>query len=120
VTVDGGSTFSNSSLVGNRIVDGPYAGLGLRTVTAGDIKLYNIFAQSNNAEAAYLDNRGGTGNISAYSSRFPSNGTNGLEAFSDGTITLTGVISNGNTWGGAVLTNCQFTTAGSPTCIGSG
>ena len=98
VTVEN-SQFNNSS--GN--------GLTVTTGGAGNIKVHHVTSNSNSGDGAYLDNSSGTGAINVDTSTFGDssgtngNGSNGLEAYTNGNITLTDVTADGNYNDGALL-----------------
>ena len=84
---------------------------GLEAYSAGAITLYNVTADSNfNADGAYLENDFGssTGGITVEASIFgksstTGNGTDGLDAYSNGEVSLSGVTADYNAYGGADL-----------------
>jgi hypothetical protein len=98
------STFS-SNTVG--------AGLsgGLKVSSKGSITLTGVTASSNLTllgNGAYLDNTAGTGSIAVSSSTFDDDAAQGILAYSNGSITFTGVSVSTNDNGGAYLDNCDL------------
>ncbi|MGA7606150.1 MAG: right-handed parallel beta-helix repeat-containing protein [Anaerolineales bacterium] len=79
--------------------------------STGNIKVHHVTSNRNSGVGADLDNSLGSGTISVDHSTFgDSSGTNGngsygLEAISNGDITLTDVTADGNTNTGALLSN---------------
>ncbi|HUI88329.1 MAG TPA: hypothetical protein VLX61_06345 [Anaerolineales bacterium] len=103
------------------------AGTGLTVTMAasspGSITLTRVNSHNNTGYGADLENlsSGDTGNISITASEFNLNGGNpGLWVRSDGTITLTNVIANGNTGAGASLDNSGAASAESVSVTGDG
>lgn len=86
------------------------SGGGLTVYAKGAITLSSVTVIDNPSGGigALLNNTAvglGTGNISVTSSSFNTNASTGLQAYSNGTITLTSVTANGNTGYGAYLEN---------------
>ena len=103
---------------------------GLQVYGGGDIDIWNVDAQCNGKSGCssssvgtptyglMLDNTSGSGSISVDDSVFGQldyNSGHGIEAFSNGAITLTDVVASNNGGDGAYLDNCQFDD-GSGTC----
>ncbi len=115
---DSGAYLENSGGTGSISVDpsifndnGYY---GLDAWSAGDITLTDVTASGNYHTGAHLYNLFGTGNISVDPSVFNGNGTSGswgsgLEAYSNGDITLADVTASGNYDRGAYLNNSYGT-----------
>ena len=85
-----------------------YFGNGLYALSAGEIKLTSVTADSNSnlSDGVYLDNTAGSGNIevdNTLGGEFNLDNANGLEAYSDGSVTLTNVTADTNNWDGAAL-----------------
>ena len=102
-TGSGSINISSTTLSGN-VSNGVYA------VSNGDITLLNVIVDNNNNSGAYLENITGTGNISisattAGGSSFSGNSVDGLEAYSNGDITVTNVAANFNAEIGFSLAN---------------
>jgi len=73
----------------------PTATNALRVETTGTIRLTHVDITGSNGGGAFLDNSSGTGSITVTSSMFSGNTWTGLDARSDGDITLTSVVANG-------------------------
>ena len=90
-------------------VNGGNVGYGLYALSDGNIALANVTASNNTiGSGAYLLNNygGSTGGISiGGTSNFNGNGTDGLEAYSNGTLTLSGVTAGSNHDYGSELNN---------------
>ena len=107
ITVTGGD-FSNNDINGYcGCTDNP---AGLEAYADGTISLTGgVTADDNYYDGVYLDNTSGSGDISVKDSTFgdssgtDGNGSNGLEAYSNGNITLTNVTADGNYYDGALL-----------------
>ena len=85
------------------------AGNGLTVNTAGNIHVHHVSSDAT-ADGAYLNNSSGSSSITVDgSSNFSGNNNNGLEAYSNGAITLDNVTADGNdgntTSVGAILWN---------------
>ena len=102
-------------------------GDGLDIISHGGISLTDVAADYNNGQGAYIGDTGGSwpyavtiGVSSSSHDDFNNNQDNGLEVFSNSSITLTDVIADDNTGGnGAYLNNC-IDTGGAGLCTGSG
>ena len=94
-----------------------FDGASLTVETSGDIELNNVEARDNGAGyGAELDNTAGTNStIEVNSSSFHDNFTIGIQALSNGGITLTDVDAYGNDGAGAVLDNSGSAFAGTVT-----
>jgi len=116
ITLDNVTANSN----GNR-----WGGHGMEASSKGNITLDNVTASGNSWDGAYLDNCqwngvvcSGTGSITVSDSIFgeiESGNGGGLEASSNGDITLHNVTASGNEWGGAYLANDYEGASGSIT-----
>jgi hypothetical protein len=100
------------------------AGHGLKVLSLGNITLNTVDASKNGSYGAILDNQFATPamTVSITSSTFNSNAGNGLEVYSMGSITLTGVEASSNTGGGhygAYLVNSYSGATGGVTITGS-
>ena len=100
---------------------------GLQVYGAGDINIWNVDAECNGTSdcsspssgsptyGMMLDNTSGSGSISvddSFLGQFDFNSADGIEAFSNGTITLTDVVASNNIGGdGAYLNDFSGTTA---------
>ena len=79
---------------------------GLTVTTTKNITLTRVQSNGNSNEGAYLDNSVGTGTVTVTSSQFNTNGTDGLDVYSNGMIALSTVTANSNSGGvGAYLDN---------------
>lgn len=79
-------------------------GIGLWITTGGDIEAENISANKNSGSGSIFDNRSGSGSITlAGTNVFNENGTFGLEAYSNGNITLNNVTASDNKTANGVL-----------------
>ena len=66
----------------------------LRVETTGGIQVTNVDVAGSPGGGAFLDNSSGTGSIAVADSTFSGNTWTGLDARSDGDITLTNVVAN--------------------------
>lgn len=103
-TTGSGDVNVNSSAFNNNTQN------GLRVVSNGNIALSGVTADGNAKRGTQLDNTTGSGDINMSSSTFNGNGTSGIyrgiEAHSNGNITLVDVVAGtGNTSDGALLDN---------------
>ena len=74
----------------------------------GNITVHHVNSSNNTAgsgDGLYLNNQAGTGNITLTDVVAQTNASYGLEAYSNGNITLTGVTADYNTDDGAILNN---------------
>jgi Right handed beta helix region len=71
------------------------AASALRVETTGAIQLSNVNVSESGGDGAVLDNTSGTGSISVTDSTFSDNTWTGLDARSNGDITLTNVAASG-------------------------
>jgi len=92
--------------------DGTGFGAGLAVQTTGNITLHHVKADNNEYDGARLDNTASTsgasitiGSDSLGNSEFSGNASDGLEAISNGDISLSGVTADDNTDFGAFLVN---------------
>jgi hypothetical protein len=112
--VTGGTTTANNT--------------GLVVYTAGAINIDSVISQNNAANGAILDNTSSApdssdNSVIVQNSSFDGNTLNGLRVASNGNITLSGLIAQGNTRNGALLNNTTGTgniTTSSSTLSGNG
>ena len=108
-----GSIIIDSDSNGFSEFNGNTGGNGLEAYSKGNITLSDVTADSNLDDGAYLENdNSGSGGITieGTNNTFSNNAYNGLEAYSNGAINLTGVVADNNgspsTWSnGAYLDN---------------
>ena len=118
-TITGTSTFNGASLTIqnwnndvtlNDITVENTGNDGLHVQTKGNITLHKVNSNQNHGDGAYLVNDAmlptATGAIIISDSDFSKNGNDGLEAYSNGSITLTDVTADNNLEDGAYLDNC--------------
>lgn len=93
ITLTGTNTFNNND------------GVGLQAYSVGNITLHNVTATYNYYNGAWLDNTGGTGDVSIYDSFFDDNVFDGdyagLNVDSNGFVTLSNVSASNNGGDGA-------------------
>lgn len=97
------------------------SGDGLSIITDGNITLSGVTATFNTGYGAYLNHPSGgatTGNFSITSGTFSNNDSDGLNATSNGTITVTNVTASSNTVG-AYLINTIASAAKNVTLAGT-
>jgi hypothetical protein len=92
------------------ITDGTFNDNGTSGISAsssaGDITLNDVTARRNDNDGAYLDNSGGSGDITLTgTNEFINNDGDGLEAYTNGDIGLNNVTANRNGNSGAWLNN---------------
>ncbi len=107
ISVDN-STFNNNKL------------LGLNAMGQGNITLNNVIANNNTSVGVSLSNSSGIGNVSIAvngTNTFNNNGLNGIQAYSNGNVTLNNVTANKNSNDGVSL-NATYGT-GSVTLTGT-
>ena len=100
------SSGSGAIRVDNSTFNNNTGGDGLTILSNGDITLTGVTADNNYDNGVYLDNTSGSGNISVDNTSggdFSGNNVNGLEAYSNGNVTLTYVTADGNYYDGALL-----------------
>ena len=112
ITVTGGDFSNNDINAYCGCTDNP---AGLEAYADGSISLSGVTADNNYYDGVYLDNTFGSDNISVDNTsggEFNDNGIstdplssnlNGLEVYSNGNVTLTDVIADGNYYDGALL-----------------
>jgi Right handed beta helix region len=105
-----------NSIFGDSAHGGGNTGNGLEAYSNGLISLSGVTAELNQENGAALENDRGstTDGITVSTSTFGDssltngNGGDGLDAYSTGTITLTGLMADGNWNYGAYLNNCDW------------
>jgi len=109
------TNWGNDITISDVVVTGVAVGPALHVTTTGKITLTRVKVESNTSTGAYLDNTPATtapADVLVTLSQFVENtGGSGLDIYSDGTITLAGVIANGNHTFGARLDNDSAATA---------
>jgi len=120
--LDNTSSTTNSTVTVDNSTGGEFNsnGLaGLKVYSNGDISLTDVIADSNDDSGAHLDNTGSSTNstvtVDNTSGEFNSNGGAGIRVYSNGDISLTDVMADGNTDSGAHLDNTGSSTAGTVT-----
>ena len=111
ITID---SVSNDGSSGSSEFSGN-GGNGIYAQSKGDITLTDVIADANgylgSGDGVYLDNIFGSGNISVTNSTFgdssgtDGNGSNGLEAYSNGNVTIANTTANNNQEYGAYISN---------------
>ncbi|HCR70771.1 MAG TPA: hypothetical protein DIW23_04950 [Anaerolineae bacterium] len=82
---------------------------GITVVTNGAVNLSDVSVQNSNLSGVYIDNRGGTEDVTiSGTNNFSDNNNAGLLVFSRGDISTSGVTANNNTIeSGAILDNAS-------------
>ena len=104
------NTFGSGNISLNSSLFSSNGGYGVEASSNGDITLFNVIANENIRSGARLDNRSGIGSINvgakiADGALFNGNGIDGLDAYSNGDITIANVTASYNAEIGASLVN---------------